>query len=235
MPSPVTRVSAHDKALANHMSQTFSYMSGGVGLSGLAAYFTLSLPGVLSLALNPVTQILFMVVWLGFGFVAHRVVFSLAPAAALGVFAAFSALTGFALAPLALVYTNASIATAFAVAAIMFAGASLYGYVTQKSLSGWGNFLMMGAWGLFGLIIVNLVSSLLGYPLTGLGFAISLIAVPLFAGITAWETNQIKETFAQFGRDEQVRSRLAILSATSLYANFVVMFIHLLNLIGQRR
>ena len=224
-----------DAGLAQHMRQVFNYMAGGVTLSGLVAYLTISMPGLLQVAINPVTQIMFFVFWLGSGFFLHRIVFSLQPAQALGAFAVFSAITGFALAPIALVYTGSSIAVAFFTAAGMFAGASLYGYISNKSLSGWGNFLMMGLWGLLAAVLINVVLSLFGVSTGPLGMIISLIAVPLFAGLTAYETNQLKEVYYELRDDELNRSRTAILGATSLYVNFVVMFIHLLNLLGVAR
>jgi uncharacterized protein len=219
-------------AVARHMSQVFNYMMGGVALSGLVAWLVSTNPALLSVAVQG--QLVFMILWIASGFFMSKIVFSLQPAAALGVFAAFSALTGFFLAPLVLAYTGASIVTAFVTAAAMFGGASLFGYTTQKSLSGWGNFLMMGVWGLLAAVLVNLVFSLFGHPISGMSFVISLVAVPLFAGLTAWETNQIKETFNAYAGDDVMRSRLAILSATSLYLNFITMFIHLLNLLGNR-
>ncbi|HEX2859213.1 MAG TPA: Bax inhibitor-1/YccA family protein [Alphaproteobacteria bacterium] len=222
-----------ETAVARHLSQVFNYMAGGVGLSGIVAWLTVNSPALLQVAIKG--NLVFMLVWLAFGFFMHRIVFSLQPAVALGVFAAFSALTGFSLAPLMLVYTGASIATAFGVAAVMFAGASLYGYVTNKSLSGWGTFLMMGVWGLLGAMLINLGFALFGSPLAGLQTVISIIAVPLFAALTAYNVNQIKETFAMYGGNELMRSRLAILNATSLYINFLNMFIQLLSLIGVRR
>ncbi len=225
--------SSAQTAVAQHLSQVFNYMAAGVGLSGVVAYLVTSSPALLNIALKG--NLIFLLVWLGFGFFMHRIVFSLQPAAALGVFAAFSAITGFSLAPLVMLYTGASVVTAFAVASLMFAGASAYGYFNKQSLSSWGTFLMLGVWGLLAAVIVNLVLVLFGVVVPGLSFAISLIAVPLFAGLTAWEVNTIKETFVAYGGNELNRSRLAILSACSLYMNFVAMFIHLLSLIGDRR
>ena len=222
-----------DAGLAAYMRQVFNYMAGGVALSGLVAYFTVNTPALLQVAMG--AQLLFLIVWFGFGFFMHKIMFNVQPAAALGIFAAFSALTGFAMSPIALAYTGAELVTAFATAAMMFAGASLFGYVTNKSLSGWGNFLMMGAWGLIGLVVVSLVAGLLGFNMSGLSLVISAIAVPLFAAMTAWETNQLKETYAMMGGDDVAQSRSAIYGATSLYMNFVVMFIHILNLLGIMR
>ena len=224
-----------EAGLAKHMQQIFNYMTGGVAVSGVVAWLTLNTPALLNIAAGQGTQILFLVIWIGFAFFMHKILFSFSPKVALGVFAAFSALTGFALSPLALVYTGASIATAFFTAAVMFGGASLYGYFSKKSLSGWGNFLMMGAWGLVGAIVVHMIMSLFGAASDGLSFIISLLAVPLFAGITAWETNSMKEQYAYLAGDETTRSSTAIYGAAGLYMNFVVMFLHLLNLLGQQR
>lgn len=229
-----TQTAAQDAGLARHMNQIFSYMSGGVALSGLVAYMTVNSPALLSVALN--ANWIFLLVWFGFGLFMHKIVFSLQPKAALGVFAAFSAMTGFSLAPITLVYTGASVATAFFTASAMFAGAALYGYTTKKSLSGWGNFLMMGAWGLIAAMLVNLAFSFFGSgPIQGLNFMISLIAVPLFAAMTAYDTNNLKEIYYHMQHDDVLRSRTAIMGACQLYMNFVVMFIHLLQLMGQNR
>lgn len=232
MPLTTTRGVAQS-AVAQHMNQTFSYMSGGVALSGIVAYLVTSSPEMLAVAAKG--QLIFMLVWLAFGFFMQRIVFSLQPAAGLAAFGAFSALTGFSLAPLVYMYTGASIVSAFAVASVMFAGAAAYGYFTKKSLSSWGTFLMLGTWGLLGLGLVTIVMNLMGIATPGMSFAFSLIAVPLFAGLTAWEVNSIKETFAMYGGNELNRTRLAILSACSLYMNFVTMFINLLQLMGDRR
>lgn len=231
--SITTRGAQRQVAVSNHLSQVFNYMAGGVAVSGLVAYAVSVSPALLSIALKG--NFLFLIVWLAYGFFMNRIIFSMQPAAALATFIGFSALTGFSLAPMALVYTGASIVTAFAVASVMFAGASAYGYFTQKSLSGWGTFLMMSCWGLLGLGLCTIVLGLFGINTGGMSFAFSLIAVPLFAGVTAWEVNTIKETFSMYGSDELTRSRLAILSACSLYMNFVTMFINLLQLIGDRR
>ena len=230
----VSHAHVRESALATYMSQIFNYMAGGVAVSGLAAWITANSPAIMQAAVN--AQILFLIVWFGFGFFMHKIIFNMQPKTALMSFVAFSALTGFALSPLALIYTGASIAIAFFTAAFMFAGASLYGYFSKKSLSGWGNFLMMGAWGLIGAIVVNLLVALFtGSPIEGLSFVISLIAVPLFAGMTAWETNMLKDMYASHAGDDVHTSRMAIFGATSLYMNFVVMFIHLLHLVGQHR
>ncbi len=225
--------SMSDSALSQHMSQVFNYMAGGVGVSGIVAYAVTSSPALMQLAIKG--QLFWFIALFGVALMLQKIVFSLQPAAGLAVFAGFAALMGLSLAPLAMVYTGSSIATAFATASVMFAGTAAYGYFTKKSLSGWGTFLMMGVWGLVGASIINLVLSLFGVNTGPMSFVISLIAVPLFAGMTAYDVNNIRETFASYGRDEVMRSRLAILQATSLYINFINMFTALLNILGERR
>lgn len=229
----VTSASAAETGLARHLSQTFNYMAGGVGISGLMAYLVSLSPTLANIAVKG--GFVWMIGVLVLAFTLQRIVFSLQPAAGLAVFAGFSALMGFAIAPVVLTYTNSSIASAFGIAAIMFAGTSAYGYFTKKSLSGWGTFLIMGVWGLVGFSLVSLVLSLFGVNMGPMAMVLNLIAVPLFAGLTAYEVNTIRETYAIYGRDELLRSRLAILQACSLYINFVNMFTSLLSLIGNRR
>lgn len=217
-----------DTEMAAHLRQVFNYMTGGVALSGLVAWFTVNNPEMLAIAMK--SHWIFLAVWFGFGFFMHKIIFSMSPKAALGTFIAFSALTGFSLSPIALIYTGSSITTAFFVTAAMFAGASIYGYTNPKNMAGMGRFLMMASFGLLAAIIINLfVGS------SGLSFIISLAVVPLIAIATAFEINQLREQFSMFADDEVVRSKTAIFGATSFYMNFVVMFIHILNLLGVMR
>jgi len=233
-PKPIfSRAGAGESALAQHMSQIFNYMAGGVALSGLAAWLTIHSPVLLALALKG--GLIWFIVLIAAAFFLQRAIFSLQPAGGLAVFAGYSAFMGFVLSPLALVYTQSSIASAFFVAALMFVGVSAYGYFTKRSLSGMGTFLIMGVWGLVGASLISIVLSMVGVATGPFNTALNLIAVPLFAGLTAWEVNTIKQTFQTYARDELTRSRLAILQAIQLYISFVNMFISLLSLMGQRR
>ncbi|MCA3243694.1 MAG: Bax inhibitor-1/YccA family protein [Alphaproteobacteria bacterium] len=220
-------------ALTHHMNQTFSYMAAGVGVSGIVAYLTMQSPALLNLAVQG--GLVWFMVLLGLAFFLHKLIFSLQPAAGLAVFAGYSAFMGFVFAPLVAMYTGASVASAFAVAAIMFAGTAAYGALTKRSLSGWGTFLSMGVWGLLGAVVVTMVMGLFGMQVGFMQTAINLIAVPLFAAMTAWQVNEMRDTFAAYGQDELMRSRLAVLQAVGLYVNFINMFISLLQLLGQQR
>ena len=233
MPTTVAKPSAFQTALTNHMNQTFSYMAAGVGVSGVVAYLTMNSPMLLNIALKG--GMVWMIALMVLAFTIHKIVFTLQPTAALAAFMGYSAFMGFAFSPLIAMYTGASVASAFAVAAIMFTGVAAYGFFTKRSLAGWGTFLVMGMWGLLGAMVVSLVMSLFGMNMGFIQTAINLIAVPLFAGMTAWQVNEMRDTFAAYGNDELMRSRLAILQAVGLYVNFINMFINLLQLMGQQR
>jgi FtsH-binding integral membrane protein len=155
----------------------------------------------------------------------------LSPAAAQMLFWAFAALMGISLSSVFLVYTQTSIVRVFFITAATFGAISLYGYTTKRDLSGFGSFLMMG---LVGIIIASVVNMFLGSTL--LQFAVSVIGVLVFAGLTAWDTQRLKNDYiygaGSMGGD--VAQRSAIMGALSLYLNFINLFTLLLQLLGQR-
>lgn len=222
-----------EQDLAQHMRQTFNYMTGGVALSGVVAYLTMSNPALLAMAMK--SQLLFLGIWFAYGFFGHKILFNVQPTAALGIFAGFSALTGFCLTPLVYAYTGASVVTAFVIASVMFAGASLYGYATNKSMDGMRSFIVMGSWGILAAVAVNIIMSMMGISTGGFSTILSMIIVPFVALTTAFEINQIKEQYVNYSSDEVLRSRMAIYGASTMYMNFVVMFIHLLQILGVAR
>ncbi|ODN71451.1 Inner membrane protein YbhL [Methylobrevis pamukkalensis] len=147
---------------------------------------------------------------------------------AMTMFWLFSAIMGLSMASVFLVFTGASIARTFFITASMFGAVSLYGYTTKADLSKMGSFLMMG---LIGLIIASVVNIFLGS--SALQFAISAIGVLVFTGLTAWDTQRIKETYAEhYGED--ANQKIAVFSALSLYLNFINLFQMLLYFTGQR-
>lgn len=226
--STTQRTVVSEGEMSAHLRQVFNYMTGGVALSGLVAWLTANTPALLQVALA--SQWVFLAIWIGFGFFMHKIIFNMSATAGLGIFAAFSALTGFSLSPIFLVYTGDSIAIAFFVAAAMFGGASLYGYTTKKSMAGMAGILSMVGIGLFVAIIANIFIGS-----STMSFWISLAVVPFLAIATAFEMNILKDTYAEYAHDDVMRSKMAILNAAGFYMNFVVMFIHLLNLLGVMR
>ena len=141
----------------------------------------------------------------------------------------FAALMGLSLGSIFLVYAHASIARVFFITAASFGALSLYGYTTQRDLSAWGSFLFMG---LIGIIIAMLVNLFLAS--SALQFAISVIGVLIFAGLTAYDTQQIKEMYYA-GDDGTVAGRKAVMGALRLYLDFINLFMMLLQLFGDRR
>jgi FtsH-binding integral membrane protein len=136
---------------------------------------------------------------------------------------------GLSLSSIFVVFTGQSITQVFFITAASFGALSLYGYTTSRSLSGMGSFLIMG---LFGLIIASVVNLFLGSG--PLAFAISVIGVLIFAGLTAWDTQRLKEMYVYGNMDGEAASKASIFGALSLYLNFINMFQMLLSLFGNR-
>ncbi|PCD77474.1 Bax inhibitor-1/YccA family protein [Pseudothioclava arenosa] len=150
--------------------------------------------------------------------------------AAQGVFWLYSALVGASISSIFLVFTGTSIAQTFLVTAIAFAALSLYGYTTKRDLTGMGSFLIMG---LVGLIVASLVNIFLAS--SALQFAISVIGVLIFAGLTAYDTQKIKLVYLQLANsDQEFLGKAAIMGALNLYLDFLNMFMFLLHFLGNR-
>jgi len=154
----------------------------------------------------------------------------LKPATAQLLFWAFAALMGVSMSSIFLVYTHTSIVRVFFITAASFGALSLYGYTTQRDMSGMGSFLIMG---LFGVIIASLVN--LFFASSMLQFVISVVGVLVFAGLTAWDTQRLKNEYIYgYAGEGDVAERSAIMGALSLYLNFINLFTLLLQLLGQR-
>jgi FtsH-binding integral membrane protein len=156
-------------------------------------------------------------------------VYKMSPAAAQIAFWAFAAVMGLSLSSIFLVFTGASIAQVFFVTAAAFAALSVYGYTTKKDLTGWGSFLIMGVVGIILAAILNLF-----LQSNALGFAISSLGVLIFAGLTAYDTQQIKDGYYAIRDDSALMAKSAIMGALSLYLDFINMFTSLLSLMGDR-
>lgn len=147
------------------------------------------------------------------------------------VFYVFAAVMGLSISSIFLVFTGFSIIQVFLVTAIAFAGLSIWGYTTKKDISGWGAFLIMGV---IGLIVASIVNIFLGSP--AIAFAVSIIGVLIFAGLTAYDTQKIKNDYLQMAHmgDAEWLGKSAIMGALSLYLDFINMFMFLLQLLGNR-
>ena len=145
------------------------------------------------------------------------------------IFYLFSVLMAVSLTPVFLVYTGASVAKVFLITSVTFGGMSIYGYTTKKDLTSWGSFLRMGLWGIIIAMIVNI------FMRSGpMDYAISVIAVFVFTGLIAYDTQKIRQIYYS-GDSEDTQGRKALVGALNLYLDFINLFVHLLRLIGDRR
>ncbi len=241
-PGYADRAQLIDAGLRAHMIRVYNYMASAVALTGVVAWLTYSLAVTTNSAgaivgLTPFGQTLFgsPLVWVlmlasvGLVFFISFRIQHLQVGTAMTLFYAYAALLGLTLATIFMVYTATSITRVFFISAAAFGALSLWGYTTQKSLDAFGSFLIMG---LFGIIIASLVNIFLHS--TGLQWAISVIGVLVFAGLTAWDTQKIKEMYSPMD-DGTVAGRKAIMGALSLYLDFINLFLMLLRLFGDRR
>jgi uncharacterized protein len=219
-----------DVGLRQHMLRIYNYMAAGLALTGIVAYGAV-VTGVYQ-ALIGSSPVLFYVVLFAplllVMFMSFRLQ-SMSLGAAQTTFWIYAALMGLSLAGIFLVYTGASIARVFFITAATFAAMSLYGYTTRTDLSRFGSFLMMG---LIGIIIAGIVNIFVAS--SALQFAISVIGVVVFVGLTAWDTQQIKEMYFE-GDGEVIAGKKAILGALRLYLDFINLFLLMLQFMGQRR
>jgi uncharacterized protein len=219
---------ALDQGLRTHMLRVYNYMASAVALSGIVAALVASSPAMTQLIFGTPLKWVFMLAPLGFGLLITFKFESLSRTALQGLFWAYAACIGVSFAAALLVFTGASVARTFFIAASMFAGVSLYGYTTKADLSKFSTFLLMGAFGIFIAMIVNMFIGS-----SALQFAISVIGVLVFCGLTAWDTQRIKDTYVEYAGTE-IEDKLTILNSLNLYMNFVMIFQFLLNLLGQK-
>jgi FtsH-binding integral membrane protein len=238
-----------DAGLRAYMLRIYNYMSIGLAITGLAAlgiymaavtsdpsgdairigkiYLT---PFGYAMFVSPLKW-LFMLAPLAMVFAISAGINRLKPATAQMLFWVFSALMGVSMSSIFLVYTHTSIVRVFFITAATFGALSLYGYTTRRDMSGMGSFLFMG---LIGIIIASVVNMFLAS--SALQFLVSIVGVLVFAGLTAWDTQRLKNEYiygyASAGGD--VAERAAITGALSLYLNFINLFTLLLQLLGQR-
>lgn len=235
------RTAEIDAGLRAYMLRIYNYMAAGVALTGVVAWLTFNAAvqtnaaGQMVLTSfgqtifgGPVTIILFLAT-LGLVFFLSFRVHTLQPSTALMLFMGYAALLGLMLSSVFLAYTGASITRTFFISAASFGALSLYGYTTQRDLSPIGSFLIMG---LFGLILAMVVNIFL--KSTGLDFAISAIGVLIFAGLTAWDTQKIKEMY-DVNDDGTAAGRKAVMGALTLYLDFINLFLFMLRFLGDRR
>jgi uncharacterized protein len=236
------RAVAIDQGLRAYMIRVYNYMAMGVALTGITSWLTFqaavvtdangAIVGLTSFGQmvfsGPAVLVLFLGT-LGLVFLISWRIDRLAPSTAFALFMLYAALLGLMLSSIFLAYTLTSITRVFFISAASFGALSLYGYTTQRDLSPIGSFLFMGMIGLFIAMLVNMF-----LKSSGLDFVISAAGVLIFAGLTAWDTQRIKEMYDPM-EDGTIVGRKAVMGALSLYLDFINLFLFLLRFLGDRR
>jgi len=235
-----TDAGAIDQGLRSYMLRVYNYMASGVAITGVVAYLIFSMAveqGAGGLQLTAFGNLMYasafkwVVIFapLALVFFISARINSMSLTTAQISFWAFSALMGASISSIFLIYAGESITRVFFITAAAFGALSLWGYTTKRDISAWGSFLFMG---LIGIIIASVVNLFIGS--TALQFAVSVIGVLVFAGLTAYDTQQIKEMYSA-NDDHTMSGRKAVMGALRLYLDFINLFMMLLSLFGDRR
>lgn len=218
----------YDAGLRSFMLGVYNHMMAGLGVTGIVAFMVAASPDMMAaIHGSPLKWVVMLaplagVLVLSFGI--HRMSLSTART----VFYGYAGAMGLSLSYIAAAYAGADLARAFFITAGAFAGLSLYGYTTRRDLTAMGAFLVIG---LVGLILASVVNLFVGS--TALEFALSVISVLIFGGLTAWDTQKLKESYAA-GRGAEDSGKLALMGALSLYLDFINLFISILRLTSSR-
>jgi len=230
--SKASSLSSTDEGLRKFLLKVYGYMSAGLGITGVVAWlfsnaFIAGNTFVISLMQGPLAYLVMfaplgIILWMSFG------INKMGAKTAQNLFWVLSACYGISLASIFLVYTGATIARVFFIAASMFLTMSIWGYTTKRSLAKMGSFLMMG---LIGLIIASIVNIFVGS--SAMQFAMSIIGVIIFAGLTAYDTQVLKEIYVE-NENSEVATKKAVMGALKLYLDLLLLFQYLLMLFGNR-
>ena len=213
------------------MVRVYNWMTAGLAITGFMAFYVSNNETIMSIIFgNPIMPIVLMIAQIGLVFWLASRVMQMSVSQATGVFILYAGLTGVTFSFIFVVYTSASITSTFLVTAGTFGAMSLYGYTTKKDLTSWGSFLFMG---LIGIIIASVVNMFMQSNM--MHMIITYAGVLIFVGLTAYDTQKIKEMniLGNEGTDEDTKE--AIRGALTLYLDFINLFLMLLRLMGDRR
>jgi FtsH-binding integral membrane protein len=220
---------SYDQGLREHMVRVFNYMGIGLGMTGLIAFLVAYIPALSAIFLGSPVRWVAMFAPFGFLLYLNIKLQSMPASRAKTMFWLFCGTMGLSTAAIFAMFTEASIARAFFITAITFSSMALWGYTTKKDLTSMGSFLMMGV---LGIVIASLVNLFMQSNM--LQWIVSVAGVAIFTGLTAYDTQKIKQTYsASWGAE--ANSKLAIIGALSLYLDFLNAFQFLLSLTGERR
>ncbi|MGQ0674485.1 MAG: Bax inhibitor-1/YccA family protein [Rhodospirillales bacterium] len=218
-----------DVGLRSYMLRVYNYMASGLALTGLVAAFVAGSPAAQAAIFGTPLMWVAILAPIGLVFFLSFRVHAMRASTAQTVFWIYAALNGVAFSTIFLVYTGTSIARVFFITAATFGAMSLYGYTTKRDLTGMGAFLFAG---LIGILLAALVNLFL--QSSALQFAISVIGVVVFVGLTAYDTQRIKEVYFE-ADGEEVAAKKSIMGALTLYLDFINIFVMLMQLFGERK
>ena len=225
-----TSSTTYDAGLRAYMVSIYNFMAIALGISGFVSFTVANSPALMQLFFGSAFSIVVMLAPLGFVFYFMRKINSISASQAKNYLWVFATLMGISLASIFAIYTGTSIARTFFITASTFGAMSIYGYTTKKDLTAMGSFLMMG---LFGIIIASVVNIFLHS--SALEFAISLIGIFVFIGLTAYDTQRIKNSYYQCSGNSEATNKMAVIGALNLYMDFVNLFLMMLRFFGDRR
>ena len=226
----VREATNYDEGLRSYMLTIYNYMGSGLAITGLVAMMVASSETLMQLIFGtPLQWVVALAPLLMIIFVMPNI-YNYSVGKAQAMFWIFAGLMGMSLSSIFIVYTGESIARTFFITASVFGAMSLYGYTTKKDLTSMGSFMIMG---LVGVIIASVVNLFL--QSSALQFVLSLLSVAIFIGLTAYDTQRLKQVYYQFAGTGEMAVKAAIYGALQLYMDFINLFLQLLHLFGNRR
>ncbi|MEI6089330.1 MAG: Bax inhibitor-1/YccA family protein [bacterium] len=224
---PNQKYEAIEKAQTKFMSKVYSWMLAGLLVTAAATYFTTT-SGLLRIVYtNSILLILLLISEFGLVIYLSARIQTMKVGTAIGSFLLYAGLTGVTLSCILARYSTDALVSAFGISAGMFASLSLYGFVTKKNLSGWGSFLFMG---LVGILLIGVVNFFV--QSNAMWFVFNIAGVIIFAGLTAYDTQKIKEMFYMQAQGAEIATKGAIMGALRLYLDFINLFLMILRLVG---
>ncbi len=228
--SSIASSSSLDIGLRSYMVKVYNQMTIALGISGFIAFIVANTPLMQIIFGNKILMWVAVLSPLAFVIFFSLKLASISAQTAKNYLWIYAALMGISLASLFAIYTGVSITRVFFITAATFGAMSLYGYTTKKDLTNFGSFLMMG---LIGIIIASLINIFL--KSSAMHFAISIIGTLIFIGLTAYDVQKIKQQYYMVSGNDEMVAKASVVGALSLYMDFINLFIHLMQLMGQRR
>ena len=228
--SSASSAASYDLGLREYMIKVYNFMAGALGISGFVAFLTASSPTLMGALFGTPLAWVVMFAPLGFVFFFGYKISSISAERARTYLWVFAALMGLSMSSIFMIYTSTSIARVFFISASTFGMTALYGYTTKRDLTSMGSFMIMG---LIGLLIASLFNTFL--QSSALHFATSILGMIIFIGLTAYDSQRIKQMYYHASGSADAISRMAVMGALNLYMDFINLFMTMLNFFGDRK